>query len=592
MAAAAATASTTEEDVCMTPDSTTMVDIKNILPSESYAKSLLVQMNALRKKETLCDVMLVVKGQEFPAHRIVLAAASDYFCAMFTNEMSEKSQSSVELQGLSPRVMEILLDFVYTETVNVTVENVQDLLPAACLLQLKGVKEACCDFLESQLDPSNSLGIMSFADAHTCQSLRRAAEVHTHRHFSDVVQHEEFLLLERDDVEKLLKCDEIQVPSEEPVFEALMQWVKHRLEGRKPYLPELLESVRLPLLTPRYITDVVDKEMLIRRSLECRDLVDVAKRFHLRPELRAEMQGPQTKPRTGASEVMLVIGGFGSQQSPVDTVEKYNPKTEEWEFLPAITKKRRYVASCSLNDRVYVIGGYDGRSRLSTVECLDYHMFSRHKNETWRNISSMTHRRGLASACVMGDHIYVAGGFDGSYRHSSMERYDPQIDRWTVLGDMENGREGAGLIAANGSIYCIGGYDGLHILRSVERYDPNSGQWTTLPSMVTKRSGAGVGLINDTIYVVGGFDGSTHLNSVECFNVRTNQWTRAANMVSARCYVGATVLQGRLYAIAGYDGQSLQSSIEAYDTITDSWEVVSNMATQRCDVGIAVVSEV
>ena len=34
--------------------------------------------------------------------------------------------------------MEILLDFVYTETVNVSVENVQELLPAACLLQLNG----------------------------------------------------------------------------------------------------------------------------------------------------------------------------------------------------------------------------------------------------------------------------------------------------------------------------------------------------------------------------------------------------------------------------------------------------------------------
>ena len=37
--------------------------------------------------------------------------------------------------------MEILLDFVYTETVHVTVENVQELLPAACLLQLKGTDD-------------------------------------------------------------------------------------------------------------------------------------------------------------------------------------------------------------------------------------------------------------------------------------------------------------------------------------------------------------------------------------------------------------------------------------------------------------------
>lgn len=36
----------------------------------------------------------------------------------------------------------------------------------------------------------------------------------------------------------------------------------------------------------------------------------------------------------GAKEVLLVIGGFGSQQSPIDVVEKYDPKTREWSFLP------------------------------------------------------------------------------------------------------------------------------------------------------------------------------------------------------------------------------------------------------------------
>jgi hypothetical protein len=36
----------------------------------------------------------------------------------------------------------------------------------------------------------------------------------------------------------------------------------------------------------------------------------------------------------GANEVLLVVGGFGSQQSPIDVVEKYDPKTQEWSFLP------------------------------------------------------------------------------------------------------------------------------------------------------------------------------------------------------------------------------------------------------------------
>ncbi|NXC37714.1 KLH12 protein, partial [Penelope pileata] len=452
-------------------------------------------MNALRKSNTLCDVTLRVEHKDFPAHRIVLAACSDYFCAMFTSELSEKDKPYVDIQGLTASTMEILLDFVYTETVHVTVENVQELLPAACLLQLKGVKQACCEFLESQLDPSNCLGIRDFAETHNCVDLMQAAEVFSQKHFPEVVQHEEFILLNQEEVEKLIKCDEIQVDSEEPVFEAVINWVKHSKKEREASLPELLQYVRMPLLTPRYITDVIDTEPFIRCSLQCRDLVDEAKKFHLRPELRSQMQGPRTRAR-------LV-------------------------------------------------------QPLSDVA----------------------------------DMIYVSGGFDGSRRHTSMERYDPNIDQWSMLGDMQTAREGAGLVVANGVIYCLGGYDGLNILNSVERYDPHTGHWTNVTPMATKRSGAGVALLNDHIYVVGGFDGTAHLSSVEAYNIRTDSWTTVTSMTTPRCYVGATVLRGRLYAIAGYDGNSLLSSIECYDPIIDSWEVVTSLGMQRCDAGVCVLRE-
>lgn len=57
-------------------------------------------------------------------------------------QLSEKGKPYVDIQGLTASTMGILLDFVYTETVRVTVENVQELLPAACLLQLKGTAAA------------------------------------------------------------------------------------------------------------------------------------------------------------------------------------------------------------------------------------------------------------------------------------------------------------------------------------------------------------------------------------------------------------------------------------------------------------------
>lgn len=61
-------------------------------------------------------------------------------------QLSEKGKPYVDIQGLTASTMEILLDFVYTETVHVTVENVQELLPAACLLQLKGTVHKMCPY--------------------------------------------------------------------------------------------------------------------------------------------------------------------------------------------------------------------------------------------------------------------------------------------------------------------------------------------------------------------------------------------------------------------------------------------------------------
>lgn len=60
----------------------------------------------------------------------------------------------------------------------------QSLLPAANLLQLNYVREVCCEFLESQLHPSNCLGIRAFADLHDCLNLLAQSDEYVEQHFS------------------------------------------------------------------------------------------------------------------------------------------------------------------------------------------------------------------------------------------------------------------------------------------------------------------------------------------------------------------------------------------------------------------------
>ena len=58
--------------------------------------------------------------------------------------------------------------------------------------------------------------------------------------------------------------------------------------------------VRLPFIHPSYLLNVVDNEELIKSSEACRDLVNEAKRYHMLPHARQEMQTPRTRPRLSA----------------------------------------------------------------------------------------------------------------------------------------------------------------------------------------------------------------------------------------------------------------------------------------------------
>jgi len=50
----------------------------------------------------------------------------------------------------------------------------------------------------------------------------------------------------------------------------------------------------------------------------------------------------------GCNDVLVVLGGFGNQQMPVDTVEKFDPKTQEWQPLPVCLPAAVSFAICVL----------------------------------------------------------------------------------------------------------------------------------------------------------------------------------------------------------------------------------------------------
>jgi len=71
----------------------------------------------------------------FYAHRIVLAASSPYFMAMFTRGLAEASRERVVLQSISDRALESLLGFIYTGRIDISRDNVQVRKPSSLRMQ-------------------------------------------------------------------------------------------------------------------------------------------------------------------------------------------------------------------------------------------------------------------------------------------------------------------------------------------------------------------------------------------------------------------------------------------------------------------------
>ena len=93
-------------------------------------------LDELRNQELLCDVHLVADGAKFPAHRVVLAAASPYFQAMFTGGFKENQMNEITLNDMSSQGLKCVLDAIYTPELLLSKENVCDVLPVASQWQL------------------------------------------------------------------------------------------------------------------------------------------------------------------------------------------------------------------------------------------------------------------------------------------------------------------------------------------------------------------------------------------------------------------------------------------------------------------------
>ncbi|KAM8898421.1 transcription regulator protein BACH1b [Spinachia spinachia] len=114
--------------------------------STVHSSHVLRCLDEQRRRDTMCDVTVVVEGQSFRAHRSILASCSEYLM----NRISSFSQhgavitlpKEVTVAGFEP-----LLKFAYTSKLLFEKHNVLEIRNSASILGFNDLDKACFDFL-------------------------------------------------------------------------------------------------------------------------------------------------------------------------------------------------------------------------------------------------------------------------------------------------------------------------------------------------------------------------------------------------------------------------------------------------------------
>ncbi|XP_056624737.1 kelch-like protein 29 isoform X2 [Triplophysa dalaica] len=558
-----------------------------------HPKEMLKELNQQRRDKEFTDLKIIVEGKEFEVHQNVLASCSLYFKDVVKrlwveNRSGEKME--LTLSNISADVLELLLEFVYTGSLIIDSANAKTLLEAANKFQFNTFCRVCVSFLEKQLTAANCLGVLAMAEAMQCTELHNMAKAFALQNFPEVAAQDEILNISKEDLTSYMSNDRLNTKAEELVYETLIKWIKKDPDSRDQHVSELLAVVRLPFIHPSYLLNVVDNEELIKSSEACRDLVNEAKRYHMLPHARQDMQTPRTRPRlsAGVVEVIVLVGGrqgVGMNQRSLTAVTCFNPQNNKWYPLASLPfYNREFFSVISAGDNIYLSGGTESGVTLADVWCYTSLL------DNWNLVSRMTVPRCRHNSVVHDGKLYTIGGLGVSGNLENVERYDTITNLWETVSPLPRAVHSAAASVCGGKIYVFGGVNETSRSAGVlQSYLPQNNTWTFIESPMIDNKHAPAVTLNGFIFILGGaYARATTVYDPEKENIRAGP-----NMNHSRQYCSAVVLDGKIYVSGGMvssEGPAL-GSMESFDPGVNAWTLQQNLPCPLFRHGSVVIKK-
>ncbi|KPP60482.1 kelch-like protein 40a-like [Scleropages formosus] len=565
----------------------------NIDPMEEprmYQQSLLQDgLCDLLENEKFVDCVLKIKDREFPCHRLVLAASSPYFKAMFLSDLEEKKKKEIVLEEVEPGIMGTILRYIYTSDINLTESNVQDIFTVANMFQIPSLFTVCISFLKQRLGLGNCLAVFRLGLLLDCPQLAIDARNFICERYQLIVRDQDFYQLGPSELAAIITCDTLNVDKEEVVFESLLKWVAHDKKERLKDLPELIECVRFLLMPVDYFANKVEKHEWIRSNPEIGKkllLVKDAQQGKL-PEVKSSRKktskGEDEKegllpgilnnnPRFGMflKDFMLMISETGAVA--------YEPVENECYVASTSTEvPKNHCSLLTKENQIFVVGGLFYNEENKEESLNSYFLQFDPVSSEWLGMPPLPSPRCLFGLAETENSIFVVAGKElkeGEKVLDSVMIYDRQSFKWGESDPLPYSVYGHGTVSHDGLVYVIGGKgEGRKCTKRVCVYNPLKFEWKDLAPLKIARSLFGVAVHQGKIYVAAGVTDTGLTSTVEVYDIAGNKWSEFTEFPQERSSLNLISLSGSLYAVGGFAMMPDETSEESRPSeMNDVWK--------------------
>ncbi|XP_029309853.1 kelch-like protein 40a [Cottoperca gobio] len=565
-----------------------------------YQQSLLQDgLCDLLENDKFVDCVLKIQEEKFPCHRLVLAASSPFFKAMFLSDLEESKNREIVLKDVEPGVMGMILRYLYTSDINLTEQNVQDIFMVANMYQIPSIFSVCVSYLQEKLVLGNCLAIFRLGLLLDCPRLVLKARDFICERYQVVVRDQDFLQLAASELAIIITSDALNIEREELVFESLMDWVRHDETNRAKELPELLHCIRFRLIPLDYFKEKVERHQYLRFSQDIKkelDLVKDAYRGRLPKPSKIDSDGAKggegseeeeedddeedegylpgilnNNPRFGMFELELIL-----MISDTGTVA-YDPVGNECFVVSESTKiPKNHCSLVTKENQVFVVGGLIYNEEDKDEPFSSYFLQFDPVSSEWLGMPSQPNPRCLFGLTEAENSIFVVGGKelkDGEHALDSVIIYDRQSFKWGESDPLPYQVYGHGTVSHKGLVYVIGGKsESKKCMKRVCVYNPTKFEWKDLAPLKTARSLFGIIVHEEQIFVVTGVTDTGLTSSVEVYDIATNKWSEFTEFPQERSSLNLISMGGFLYAVGGFAMMPSETSEEPVPTeMNDIW---------------------